>query len=61
MEKKILVMWVDGHSEGRIETKTCEEVLNEFNMTYEQLQHYIDSGEVFDGKCFDEAFVIVRR
>ena len=56
MEKFILILWVEGHAQGRHEIKTCEEVMKNFNLSYEHLMELISSGNVYDGKCFDEAF-----
>lgn len=56
MEIFVLILYVEGHAQGRKEIKTCEETMQMFDLSYEQLRHLIDSGEVYDGKCFDEMF-----
>ncbi len=56
MEKLVLVMYVEGRARGRTEIMTFEEAMNTFEFTCDELQDLIDTGDVLNGKCFDEAY-----
>lgn len=58
MEKLVLIMYVEGHASGRVETKTFEETMKSDNLTVEKLSDLIESGEVYNGKIYDEAYEI---
>lgn len=58
LEKLVLIMYVEGHASGRTEIKTFEETMKLNNLTVEQLTDLIDSGEIHNGKIYDEAFEI---
>lgn len=58
MEMQVLILWVEGHSQGRKEIKPFSEVMNEFSLSAEKLNSLISSGEVYEGKCFDESLTL---
>lgn len=60
MEKLVLVMYVEGHASGRTEIMTFEDVMKTFGYTCEELQNLINTGDVSNGKCFDEAYDVRR-
>jgi len=58
MEMNVLIIYAEGHANGRTEIKKFSEVMKEMNISADKLNELISSGEKFNGKFFDEALTI---